>query len=198
MADVSKIIPKVLKWEGGFVNDKADPGGATNKGVTLEVWRKNGYDKDHDGDIDAEDLKLINNMDFEHVLKLNYWDRWRADYIKNQSIAEILVDWVWSSGAYGITIPQSVLGVTVDGQVGAATVGAINDYPNQEELHKKFYDARMNYIDRIVANSVNKYDMKMLADKGRHATDKELLTDTFKRFELGWKNRVNDSYKNFY
>jgi len=192
MATVTKeFLSKILKFEGGFVDDKADPGGATNKGITLEVWRKNGYDKDHDGDIDAEDIKLLNDMDFEHILKLNYWDRWRADYIKNQSIAEILVDWVWCSGAYGITLPQGVLGVTADGQVGAATVGAINNYANQQELFSKIFAARMSYIDRIVANSVNKYDMNMLTTNHRHATDQELMKNTFKRFELGWKNRIN-------
>ena len=36
-------MPFVLRWEGGYVNHPADPGGATNKGVTQKVydsWRK--------------------------------------------------------------------------------------------------------------------------------------------------------------
>ena len=28
-----KLAPFILKWEGGFVNDPLDLGGATNKGV---------------------------------------------------------------------------------------------------------------------------------------------------------------------
>ncbi len=36
-------LPFILRWEGGYVNDPDDPGGATNKGVTQRIyddWRK--------------------------------------------------------------------------------------------------------------------------------------------------------------
>ena len=36
-------LPFILRWEGGYVNHPADPGGATNKGVIQRVyddWRK--------------------------------------------------------------------------------------------------------------------------------------------------------------
>ena len=39
--------------------------------------------------------------------------------LKDQNVANILVDWVWASGAYGIKIPQRVLGVDVDGRSGS-------------------------------------------------------------------------------
>lgn len=35
MANINKLKPFILKWEGGFVDDPADLGGATNKGVTI-------------------------------------------------------------------------------------------------------------------------------------------------------------------
>ena len=50
MANVYKLAPWILKWEGGFVNDPADLGGATNMGVTIGTWKSCGYDKDGDGD----------------------------------------------------------------------------------------------------------------------------------------------------
>lgn len=40
MADVRKLKPFILKWEGGFVNDPADLGGATNKGVTIGTYKE--------------------------------------------------------------------------------------------------------------------------------------------------------------
>ena len=46
MVNVYKLAPWILKWEGGFVNDPADLGGATNMGVTIGTWKSCGYDKD--------------------------------------------------------------------------------------------------------------------------------------------------------
>jgi len=62
MAKLENLSPLILKWEGGYVNNPADLGGATNKGVTLSTWKQQGYDKNGDGVIDVEDLKLINNI----------------------------------------------------------------------------------------------------------------------------------------
>ena len=39
MAIVEKLVPFILKWEGGFVDDKYDRGGATNRGVTIGTFR---------------------------------------------------------------------------------------------------------------------------------------------------------------
>lgn len=35
MAIANKLVPFILQWEGGFVNDPDDLGGATNKGITI-------------------------------------------------------------------------------------------------------------------------------------------------------------------
>jgi len=170
MAQLEKLLPLILKWEGGYVNDPADLGGATNKGVTLAVWKRQGYDKNSDGEIDAEDLKLITTEDMaERILRPHYWNRWQADRIESQALANILVDWVWGSGRYGIAIPQAILGAPADGVVGEKTLGRLNSYPDPEGLFEKIKQARRAYLNMICIDRPEN-----------------------KRFLKGWLNRLND------
>ena len=90
MADAQKLVPFILSWEGGYVNDPDDVGGATNKGITIATWRLHGCDNDGNGDIDADDLRIITNEQWMEIFKCQYWDRWKADEIENQSIANIV------------------------------------------------------------------------------------------------------------
>ena len=155
MADMNKLIPFIFKWEGGWSNHKNDKGGATNMGVTIATWKRHGYDKNRDGVIDVKDLKLITKEDAVRILRI-YWNKWKADQINNQSIANILVDWVWGSGANGIKIPQRILGVKQDGIVGPKTIEAINKY-EQKTLFDKIHKAREQYFRDICRRDSTQY-----------------------------------------
>lgn len=166
MADVNKLAPFILQWEGGFVNDSDDLGGATNKGITLSTYesfcRRKGYPKPT-----VERLKNISQTDWIEILKTMYWDKWKADQIMNQSVANILVDWVWASGGYGIKRPQKILGVKVDGIVGSLTISAVNACDSRELFYAIKSD-RIKFIDEIC--------------------ESRPVNNKFKR---GWLNRIN-------
>ena len=100
-------------------------------------------------------------------MKSMYWDKWQADKINNQSIANVLVDWVWASGMYGIKIPQRLLKLQDDGIVGPKTLNAVNSF-NQETLFNLIQAARRAYIEDII--------------RRRPANAK---------FRTGWLNRIN-------
>lgn len=168
MAKIDILAPFILSWEGGYCNIPGDSGGHTNKGVTLATWRKYGYDKNDDDVINEKDVMLITEYDaIYEIMKPVYWDKWRADEIQSQSVANLLVDWYWNSGKYGIRIPQFALGVTVDGIVGQKTIAAINNYKyGEKELFVKLWKEREAYIELIAVNQK-------------------------KKFKAGWLNRLN-------
>ena len=167
---IEKLSPIIAKWEGGYVNDPDDRGGSTNMGVTLNTWKLVGYDKNKDGKIDDKDIRLLSKEDFNLVLK-KYWDKWQASNIKNQSIANILVDWYWGSGKWGIVIPQRIMGLLEDGIVGPKTITRLNELidSDAEALFYKIYNAREKFLDDIVKSNPSQ-----------------------KKFLKGWKNRLSD------
>lgn len=163
MAKAELLKPFILRWEGGFVDDPLDRGGATNKGITIGTFR-NFYGKD----ATVEQLKNITDEQWLHIFKSGYWDKWKADDIENQSIANIVVDWAWGSGAAtSIKQVQKILGVAVDGIVGDDTLTAIN-IAGQRSLFVKIHNRRIEFVENIVKRDPSQA-----------------------RFLKGWKNRIN-------
>lgn len=139
MSRIDILSPYILFWEGGFACDPNDRGGATNKGITIKTWMSQGWDKDGDGCITVSDLKLITDKDAMLIMKKNFWDKWQADRIRSQSLANMLVDWLWCSGVWGVKIPQAMLGLNADGIVGDKTLCAVN-----AQEPKVFFEALKN------------------------------------------------------
>lgn len=187
MANINKLAPIILKWEGGdkFTDDPTDKGGATKYGITEATWRRLGHDKDGDGDVDKDDVRLLDLDDFKVILRFGYWDLWQADKIKNQSIANFLVDWVYNSGNWGIKIPQRILGLNQDGNVGKKTLEVVNS-TDQQKFHSSLVLARMSFLDEIIKKDIERVELKL----NKKLTEQEQLKLTNKKFEKGWKNRT--------
>ena len=163
MADYQKLVPIIKKWEGGFVNDTSDSGGATNKGVTLSTFRSfYGSNKT------VEDLKKLSDTQWLHIFLNGYWNKCQASNINNQSIANIFVDWAWGSGPVtAIKQVQKIVGTDVDGIVGQKTLDAINK-KDPKTLFNAIKKARIEFVENLV---------------------KQRPKDA--KFLQGWKNRIN-------
>lgn len=162
MAKVEKIIPFLIYFETGvrdaasheslfekarqrgIVLDPDDLGGATLVGITAATYsdycRRTGKKE--------TDLRKLTYAEWLDILKTMFWDRWQADLINSQKVAETLVDWVWTSGKYGITEAQRLLGVAADGIVGPKTLAAVNS-SDADILFDALKDARIAYTERI-------------------------------------------------
>lgn len=155
-------MPFILRWEGGFSDHPADRGGATNKGVTLSTFQQF-----YGADRTADDLRAMTDAQWLHIFREGYWNRWQADRIASQSLANLLVDWVWASGTHGITRPQKILGVEADGIVGERTLAALAARA-PEPLFHQLKAARIAFVEGIVRSNPSQ-----------------------KVFLQGWKNRIN-------
>lgn len=187
MANIDKFIPILLRWEAGitvkanetlenaykratkvgFTNDPNDTGGATMVGVTIGTYRS--YCRYKGTKIPSvQDLKNMPYKVWRDVVYTMYWNKWKADTINDQSVANTVVDWVWHSGAATIKKVQSLLGVTADGIVGPKTVAALNA---DKDIRTKIYNARKAYFEAIVKKNPSQ-----------------------KKWLNGWMNRLNSVY----
>jgi len=122
MANFEAALEYVLKNEGGFVNDPADPGGATNMGITFGVAQKHGITS-----VDA--LKSMTKAKAGEIYRKDYW---HFNDIADQRLATKLFDIAVNMGHLpAVELLQCVLNVCgedlpVDGIFGAKTLAAAN------------------------------------------------------------------------
>lgn len=158
MANYNDFQDTVAALEGGFQNKASDPGNfnsrgenvGTNFGISAPVYEK------WIGRVPTiYDMKAITKTVAEEIFKTNYWNRLSASFIKNQSIAENLVDHGINAGVgTAAKIMQRVLNesfgknLRIDGAIGPITLAAINNV-NPVELFQKYSQARIEYYKNI-------------------------------------------------
>lgn len=133
----------------GWSDDSADRGGATMCGITIATYKA--YCRRKRKPVPAK--QALRGLSFEEwldIFKTLFWDRWHADEIQSQRVAEMLVDWVWASGIHGIREPQKLLKVKADGIVGLQTLTAVNNAAARSLL-AELTAARLSFVERIAA-----------------------------------------------
>ena len=112
-------LPIILQSEGGFVNNPADPGGATNLGVTLNTlssWLG------HAATI--ADVQALTPATVAPIYQANYWNKTSCDSWDAGVDLMVFDEAVNQGPGRAITTLQTALGVTADGGIGPATLAA--------------------------------------------------------------------------
>lgn len=110
----------VLAHEGGYSNHPADPGGATNYGITQRV-----YDAFRQrNDLRQQSVRAITSDEVAAIYKRQYWDAVKADDLPT-GLDYAVFDYAVNSGPKRAVMDlQRVLGVKADGVVGNVTLAA--------------------------------------------------------------------------
>jgi lysozyme family protein len=113
----------LLGNEGGYVDNPADPGGATNWGITQAVARAHGY---------AGDMRELPQSLAESIAKAEYWDAVQGDQLPAPLDFQVL-DGAYNSGTgQSARWLQRLIGVAIDGDIGPLTIKAVQ---SMCELH---------------------------------------------------------------
>ena len=159
-------LARILKHEGGYVNDPLDSGGRTNLGVTQRVWEEFvGHP------VTEADMKALTPEKIAPMYKLKYWNPSYCEVLP-KGLDYVVFDFAVNAGTgRSVKTLQQAIRCVADGVIGPKTMAAIND-ANPKDLITKFSDARADFYQGIVARKPDQA-----------------------RFIKGWLNRVEESRK---
>ena len=129
----------VLREEGGFVDNPADPGGATNMGITLRTlsdWRH--------APASVEDVRDLSVDEAERIYRANYWNAMRCDSLP-AGVDLMVFDFGVNAGPEeSIRSLQRAAGVPADGRLGPETLAAVSRM-NPADLTSRLADERLDF-----------------------------------------------------
>lgn len=143
-SNFNEALKAVLVHEGGYSNHPKDPGGATMKGVTQRVYdayrRNNGQQ--------VQSVRNISEAELEGIYYQQYWIMVRGDQLPG-GLDYATFDYAVNSGpSRAIKHLQGVLGVTVDGVPGNATLAAANSGDVASHVNK-LCDRRLAFVKSL-------------------------------------------------
>jgi len=116
-----RAVSHVLKSEGGLSDHKADPGGATNRGITratLGRWRGRPATRD--------EVMALTEVEAKQIYRKFYWDRVKGDDLPAGVDLAVFDFGVNSGNERAAKYLQALVGVPADGIIGPATIKAVN------------------------------------------------------------------------
>lgn len=168
MASFDIVLPIILNFEGGYVDDPTDPGGETNKGITMATFRQCSHAL-LGLDPTSDNLKALTDAQAGIIYKENYWKPVQGDLMTSQDLANIVCDFYVNAGTHASSLLQRVIQnmgatVVVDGCIGPATIQALAGL-DADDVYRQYKAGRIAYYQQ--------------------------LGQKYPQFLRGWLNRVN-------
>jgi len=165
-ARFERCLEQVLRHEGGYADHPADPGGATNMGITIktlarwrgiEPWSK----------LEKAEVKRLQKSEAAQIYRAIYWNRCKgAELMAGVDLA--VFDYAVNSGPDRvIKALQRQVSVVADGYVGPLTLAALRSR-EAAAIIDALCDQRLGFLGRLT---------------------------TFAIFGRGWSSRVADIRK---
>jgi len=138
-----KCFDLVIVNEGGFVDNKLDPGGATNWGCTQAVWEQYIGHK-----VTVDDMKALTKEEVKPLYKKRYWDAVYGDALPS-GLDYCIFDCAINSGVgRAAKFIQELVGVPADGAIGNNTISAITQI-KPVTLINEFCDKRQGFLESL-------------------------------------------------
>jgi len=150
---INEMIDIILKHEGGFVNDPADPGGATNRGVTIGT-----YSKWLGRPATVQDVKELTEETAREIYEVNYLVKPRINTLPELLTPQMFDISINSGPKNAIKMLQRLINlagfgvISVDGVLGPDTRNRANTMVDEMDGYaaNALVEERIKFYERIV------------------------------------------------
>lgn len=166
MASFDKAIVNTFKAEGGFQQDPNDNANyvngvliGTNRGISAV-----GYYSYYKKVPTVNDIKNLTVEQAKQIFKGNYWDKLNCDLVKNQSVAELMFQYIIGSGASQISDIKDIANgidekdlviLENDNPIQPKEIEIINNL-DQAKFHAALWKWRLAFYDLVVLKNPKK------------------------------------------
>ena len=138
---------RIIKSEGGYVNDPADRGGETNLGVTIGAW--GAY---LGRAIQPGEMKALTVDTVKPFYKSMYWDKVKGDDLP-VGVDYAVFDFAVNAGvSRAAKFLQRSVGAVDDGVIGAGTLGRVVK-TDPAVLLKNFAEQKQRFYNGLATNN---------------------------------------------
>ncbi|WP_428030639.1 glycoside hydrolase family 108 protein [Ancylobacter sp.] len=133
----------VFGGEGGFSNDKFDPGGATKFGITIRTL--SAYRGD---EASVDDVAKLTKDEAKDIYRSLYWNVMKCEQLPPGVDLVVFDHGVNAGPARAVKMLQSIVGTAPDGSIGPVTLEATRRR-EAAEIVRRFSQARRDFYEGL-------------------------------------------------